>query len=276
MPFGMPEPTKTLFKKTLFFSPEPGTHILRFLEPTVKAAQIDQHWLPASKTSVKCLGENCPICENNRLLLAENPGKKYNEIKGLNFPTLYAHINVLDKTPVKICPNPKCGHEVKADVTGNFPPVCPHCITVQTQTLVVNEPVGISGKVKNISLSRTLAGQVDAQEKGKLDTEGNPIPITAYDFEVFIVTSGDKKNIIFKAHPEWNAVETVPEDALFDNNNSVMKLERDELIALLKGTQLRDIFAARKEAKVTVTETVTAPSLTQDEIQKKISELMTE
>lgn len=272
MPFGMPEPTKTVFKKTTFFAPELGTHIIRFLEPTEKAPKIEQHWLSGSKTSVKCLGDDCPICENNRLLLAENTGKKYIEIKGLNFPTLYAHINILDKTPVKICPNVKCGHEVKADVSGNFPPVCPYCISVQTQTLVVNEPIAISGKVKSMSLSRTLAGQIDMQEKGKLDTEGNPIPITAYDFEVFVVSNGDKKNIVFKAHPELNAVENVPVEALFDTSNSVMTLTRDELIALLKGTQLRDIFVARKESKPTVE--VETTKLSKDEIEKKVSELM--
>jgi hypothetical protein len=274
MPFGMPESERKTFKKTVFFTPELGSHYIRFLSPSQKASKTPQHYLAGSRTSVKCLGDECPICENNRILFAENPGKRFIEIKGLNLPSTYAHINILDKTPVKICPNADCGHEVKADMMGKFPTVCPYCISPQKQTLLVDVKPSPSGKVKVMSLSKTLAGQVDTQESGVLDAEGNPLPLTSYDYEIFVVPNGDKKSIVFKPHPEMNGVENVPEEMFFDTENSVLTLTRDEIISLMKGTQLRDIFAARKTADTKATESVEKVPLSQEEIQKKISELM--
>lgn len=268
MPFDMPETKKREFRKANYFTMELGTHYIRFLEPTEKAAKIMQHFLPIGRgTTIRCLGDDCPVCANNRVLIAENPEKKFKDIKGLNFASLYAHINVLDRTPVKVCPN--CQHEVKADVNGNYPSVCPYCITPTKQTLIVDVAQTLSNKVKVISLSKSLATQIDTQEKGKLDEKKEVIPITSYDFEIFVVPNGDKKLPAFKAHTERNDIVNVPDEMLYNTEDSVMKLTSDEIISLLKGTQLRDIFAARRGTAVSVT-----PITSKEDVDKVVAELM--
>lgn len=61
-----------------------------------------------------------------------------------------------------------------------------------------------------------------------------------------VTQSGSRKNIA--PMPDTNATDKieVPEDALYDLESLVIKLEPDEIIELQRGVSLRDIFAARR------------------------------
>jgi len=83
------------FEKFRYLSFEFGQHIVRLLNTKV----IYTHFFKSSNCTVRCLGEECPICKFDRQLMMETP-KDYNKQKGWN-PRLRRHyFNVLDKTAV--------------------------------------------------------------------------------------------------------------------------------------------------------------------------------
>ena len=74
MPFDItPRTEKKSFQRTVFLSLDLGQHIIRFLQPSSEAYKTYIHFLQNTKISIKCLGDDCPICENNRRLYLQNP-----------------------------------------------------------------------------------------------------------------------------------------------------------------------------------------------------------
>src|SRR3989304_9172302 len=89
-------------KKTLFVDLS-GTATVRIL--TEGYLPVDTHYIPSSRATLRCLGEDCPICTSNRALIMQYPETfrdepKYTPKRVVNLVT------VLDKTPVKVC---ECG-----------------------------------------------------------------------------------------------------------------------------------------------------------------------
>jgi hypothetical protein len=246
MPFQLTQRQISTFKKLDYFNQEPGKHYIRFLEPTESAAVIPFHYFVAKKTSLQCLGEDCPVCKNNRRLLIENPGKKWKEIEGLVSTSDRYAINILDRTMVKICPKTECQAEVKADFTGRFPGTCPYCNSILNQAMAKE-----SGKVKVLSLPRTVAELISDLEAAQLDEAGNPVPVTSYDFELLIMQKGNKRETIPQVSRERCDVVEIDKEFYFDTSKAVIKLELAEMDDFLKGTALTDIFAKRSAGKET-------------------------
>jgi len=91
--------------------------IVRVLDK--RAYHTRKHWLNRQRTSILCLGESCPICQNNAKIRAENP-KSFRNIRGyIPIQNRYV-VNVLDRTPVVI--DPETGDEYYAR-QGKFPTV---------------------------------------------------------------------------------------------------------------------------------------------------------
>jgi hypothetical protein len=172
-------------------------------------------------------------------------------------------MNVLDRTPVKVCP--QCQNENKRGVTGKFNTTCWSC-----NTFITEVPVTTSGKVKVATISETNASRLNNKMMSNLDENENPIPLTDIDvvFESAIVNS--KKDIAPSLSENRDKVE-VPVESLYDLEKVTIKLTSDEITNHLKGVSLKDIFAARKTGTDDkVAEEATKVSV---DVQKKIDEL---
>lgn len=81
------------FRKIEYLKLDAGQYKIRILQtPAVKKYA---HFL--NFNSVECLGEGCPICENNRRILYENP-ENYRDVKGWSPKRERFWVNVLNKT----------------------------------------------------------------------------------------------------------------------------------------------------------------------------------
>jgi hypothetical protein len=225
------------FKKVEFIKLSPGMNQIRILDSN--AYSVDVHYVGG--INIQCLGEDCPVCRNNKKIIFENP-KDFRNIKGYASRRQLFIVNVLDRSLVKICPNEACKEEVKA-INGIFPTQCPKCggllHTVQPHPL---------NKVKILSKGVELFSSLNAFEVAINDAEGNPIGLT--NFDIMLSVSGNKKESPTPI-PNTNAndVLEIPEDQLFDREKVVLKFSPEEIADLQRGVALRDIFAARKAEK---------------------------
>jgi hypothetical protein len=246
--------TKTEFKKTEFINLAEGTNVIRILDADYKA--VETHYI--NRMSIKCLGDDCPVCANNRVIIQENPDT-FRDIKGYIPRSTRYYINVYDKTPVKICP--KCGEEVKHLNLAS----CPKC-----RESLISVPVGPLNKVKLLSKGVTLFEQLAALENAILDAQGTPLGLTNFDLILMVKGSG-KETVttpIYTGNPGVKP-EVNPED-LYDLEKAVITLTDAEIIDLLKGTDLKDIYTARrlssdpKSAKINTTPNGVLPQSLED------------
>lgn len=254
-----PEREKTTYPKINFMKFDYGQHLLRVIG---KPRAIYSHYLRSSNISIKCLDDDCPICHNNKRIFLEHPNN-FREVKGYTARQYRHYFNALDRTAVKVCPN--CQAENKRNSTGNFPTSCVSCnalITSVTETK--------SNKVKLVSISDTNAKMLAVQAQSVLDEKGEPLPLDSYDV-MFTVIPGERKAILPQTVPGNNDKVEVPEDAVYDLDRAVITLEPDEVISLLKGVALRDIFASRSSSK----EEQATEEMTED-LEKKIEEKINE
>jgi hypothetical protein len=255
-----PEREKTLYPKINFMKFDYGQHLLRVIG---KPVALYSHYLRSSNLSIKCLGDDCPICQNNKKIFLEHPND-FREVKGY-VPRQYRHyFNGLDRTLVKVCPN--CQAENKRNSSGQFPPTCTSC-----NAMITSIKESQANKVKLVNISDTNAKMLAVQAQSVLDTEGNILPLDSYDI-MFTIIPGERKVILPQTVPANNDKVEVPEDALYDLNRAVIILEPEEIISLLKGVALRDIFAARSTSKEEV-EVEKAIEELDEQIEEKIKEL---
>jgi hypothetical protein len=228
---------RTEFKRTEFIELPVGTHIVRLLHdvPVVH----DTHYIRF--TTIKCLGEDCPICKNNRQIIMEHP-KDFRDVPGYSSRRQLVYFNVLDRTPVKVCPNTECQKQVKRD-GATFPTVCPKCGTSLQPVKAL--PLD---RVKVISKGKEFYDILRGIEASTLDENETPPGITNYDLQFMIAKP--KSAPIPSALAHNNDKVEVPEDALFDLNKAVIVLTPDEILDFMRGVDLRSIFAGRKAEPV--------------------------
>lgn len=230
--------TKDKFEKTNFFKQELGQHIVRFVGSPYK---YFSHYVKSYGFTTSCLFDDCPICKNNKRLLAENPNAWKDNPNYSGRAERFLH-NILDRTMVKVCPS--CQSENKKDVTGNYSHKCWSCDTLITS--VEEHP---SGKIKVINLTKTNAEDLNNFNRTILDENKNPIGIPNMDFMVMITkTSGGKKNTTVIPMPQSRDVIEVPTEMYYNLENAIIKLTPDEIISALKGVSLKDIFIARRSS----------------------------
>jgi hypothetical protein len=231
------EKTQT-FKKAEFFSIKlPGTYVIRILE---KPVLVTTHFVNG-KYPIRCLGENCPICENNRRLRNENPKvTDLREIRGYFSKTDRYMLNILDRSLVKTCPS--CSTEYYA-INGQFPPLC-NC-----GTPIMNEKEHKCERVKVFSMLIDKADSIKMIERAVLDKENNPLGLNTFD--LIILASMDNKKVNWTPMPNQNSNDKVeiPEDAMTPQYNFAISFTREEILSLLKGVLIRDIFLARSAFK---------------------------
>lgn len=249
------------FEKTRFLQTSLGQHTIRILN----FKEMFTHYLPMTNSSVACLAEECPICHDNKKLMAEHP-EDFRKTPGWLPRQLKHYMNVLDRTLVKICPN--CQAENKRGVSGQFSATCVECNTFLPQDL---KPIP-SDKVKVLSISDTNAQRLNTQEASNLDKDGNSIPFTSCDVIVTVSMLKDKKDISLSVTRDTDVV-TVPAEFLYDLSKVLIRLTPQEMRDHLKGVSLKDIFTARRIVTTTSTEENSVAEANED-IKKKIEALL--
>src|SRR3972149_2078887 len=257
MPFHVSEKKEAKnFKKTQFMDLPAGQHVVRVLNSDY--VEYDQHWIGGG---ILCLGEDeCPQCQHNRKILAQvngdfNAAKKVN---GFNWRQTRGAVNVLDRTNTKICP--KCGKENKS-VNSMFSAVCPECGTILTEV-----PIQPLNQVKVFSRAKSVFDAITNLELTTLDANKEPLGINNFDLNLHVVG-----NTTLPLPGDGRDKVEVPDDALFDLDNVVLRLSADEMEKRMRGVSVRDIFAARN---IMMDEPEVAESkLTVEEVEKKIDEL---
>lgn len=251
MPFSpLPERPKfdSEFKKNEFIKLPKGTNTIRILDDDYVTHVT--HYLQG-KATIECLGKaECPICLNNKRIIVENP-ETFRSISGYIPQRILHYVNVLDRTPAKICP--QCQEEVKA-YDGKFPNTC------SQGHFVANVDPAPLNKVKILNKGNELFDKFLLMQKKYGD-------ITKFDIELDAYDKNDKKTPNATAVREQNDVVEVPAEDKFDLTNIVPVLTADEVTDLLKGISLKDIYNARKSAPLELENTVVNEAV-QEQINK--------
>jgi len=226
--------TNTTERKRLeYMDTKAGNHLLRILEP--KALDWWTHYM--NRSSVKCLGESCPICKRNYELIRQYPDTFREEAGFVNRTRRY-YVNVLDKTPAKVCG--KCDTEYK------------HLSQEVCECGEVLPPVAPLNKVKVLAKGVTLFEDLANIDSAIRDDLGEVVGITNYDIGLVVTGTGRDTKTTPVADRTRN--EPVPEGLeLFDLSNALIELTPEEMLELQRGVSLKDIFAARKATENTAT-----------------------
>lgn len=216
------------FKRTEFMQVGQGAHTIRILQPQVKT--LPTHYFDSSRASVLCLEDECPICANNKKLYMQF-NKEANKQPGYNRVNWRFFVNVLDKTPARVCT--KCGKEYKD--TRNT--ICT-CGEVLPDVAPLN-------KVKVLSKGLMLRDDLDSVNNAIRDAEGNSIGLVNYDITLMVSGAGRETKIT--PVPRTDLKDPIPEGLeLFDLEKAVITLTASEMLDLSNGHSLKDIFSARK------------------------------
>lgn len=256
--------TFTEFKKTAWLELPNGQTIIRILEDNAHEAYI--HYIPSQKSSVICLGEDCPICQRNRQIIKDNP-KTFRDVSTYFGRTRRYSVNVLDKTPAKVCP--ACQKEHKP-VNGTF------AIQCDCGQALVGMPATPLNKVKVLSKGVSLFDQFNELEKTQMNEAEESIPLRHFDVVLSVKGTGQDTKIT--AIPRMTSVgeQVLPEgEELFDLSNSGgIKLSVEEMLSVMKGVAIRDIFNARKAdtADAEIKEAETEMEEIADEVNKLFAE----
>jgi hypothetical protein len=227
--------SNTLFKKLEFMKLN-NLHVIRVL--STKGYKSFVHWI--NKIPLECLHEDCPICKDNKVIMIENP-KNYYDVVGYYHKQQVFYLNVLDRTPTKVCPN--CAYE--NTVVGNrFSPTCTGCGNFISD--IVSAPIN---KVKILSRGKTFGDNLNSIHSDNVDDNGTPIGIQNYDIQIMV---GANKQPFAQPLLHNNDVITIgdgpgkiAESELFDLESAPIKLEANEMLEFRRGISLRDIFALR-------------------------------
>lgn len=222
------EEKKSQFKRTEFLKLS-GTHIIRVLPG--KAYVTYLHWV--NRVPLLCLEDECTLCKQNDVIRSENPDT-YWKVKGYYRKSQTFYLNVLDRTPTKVCGN--CGAE--NIVVGNvFPPTCSSCNAFITD--VEAKPIN---KVKVLTRGKDLWDDITRIHKTNVQVNGEPIGITNYDLQIIV---GSNKRPFPQALLNNNDVVEIDEEQLYDLEKAPITLLPDEMLEVHRGVSLKDIFASR-------------------------------
>ena len=160
----MKDTSEFRIRKEEFLRLTPGNHIVRVLPDEQGFYLTYTHWL--NRANIECLEDDCPICMNNRRIIAENP-KNFRNIQGYSPKRQVFYVNILDKTPAKVCPN--CS-EANKSVAGTFPHVCQNCsgVIVNVETTPIN-------KVCILNRGKELYSNIKSINGAITDELGEPI-----------------------------------------------------------------------------------------------------
>lgn len=235
----IPEQGDSQFKRTEYVKITAGMPLrLRILDK--KAHHVQKYYIKAQRLSILALdAEVDPIYQNNQKLIRENPNATPRNIPGY-FPRQNRYmVNVLNRTTVKIT---STGNVVYA-VGGQFPVNDPET----GESLVNVEPQPLN-RVQVLERGPQLFAQLNAVNDSNVDDTGNPKGLWTYDLTISATGSGRKMVTNIQSHSEMNDVVDVPEDELYNLESVSIQLEPSEMIQVVQGISLRDIYESRNDS----------------------------
>lgn len=206
---------KPKYRRTEFMNLEAGEHRFRILEP--QETKKYTHYIGFAY--IECLGDDCPICENNKKILFEHP-TDYKDVKGWAPRNQRFYINVLDKSPIS--------------EDGKYSPGA--------------QPLN---KVRVLSMGSRLLEDIKVLSKSVRNKQDERIDIRMYDF-IFDIKGAKQTKTINVAHKWWpgdEAFEDIGDQELFDLSEVAVKLSREEMLDVFNGASLKDVFAMRRASK---------------------------
>jgi hypothetical protein len=230
--FGTPTDRKEFksdYKKVAFLDMN-NTSTVRIL--TKDRLEIETHYI--NRITVRCSGDDCPVCANNKVLIMQFPETFRDEAKYSPRRTAKL-VNVLDKTLVRTCS--KCQTEVPT--AKGQPPIACKC-----GEILSGEPLP-SNKVKVLSRGISLFDQLDAIHNAVLDASGEKIGLTGYDI-TFVISGAGKSKVITPIPGQVSPITPVDEADLYNLEEVTVSLAPGEILDLQRGVMLKDIFVARR------------------------------
>lgn len=235
----VPEQDEFTYRKTHYVRITAGVPLrLRILDK--KAYHVQKYFIPSQRISILALDESVdPIWRNNEKLMRENPdAKNPTQIPGFIRRQNRYMVNVLNRTMVKRSP---AGNIVYA-IGGQFPTNDP-----ETGELLVNIDPQPLNRVEVLERGPQLFAQLNSVNQSTVDEAGNPIGIWNYDIIINATGSGRKMMTNITPRPDLNDDVELPEgQEKYALETLGIQLSPDEMIAVVKGVSLRDIFEARR------------------------------
>lgn len=220
------------FRKTEFLKLDEGEHTIRILDPReVKHYTHYMGW-----AYIRCLGDECPICQNNKKLMYEHP-ENFREMKGWNPRRDRYYINVLDRTKGRICG--KCETENEENSS-----LCDACGSPLGESVPLDRVKVLSGSAKLFEDLKVLSNAVRNENDERVD-------IRTYDWTLLVRGKDrDKTTLVRDRYFPAKAgfIEVAPE-LLYDLEKAVIDLTAEEMLDVFNGTSLKDVFALRRAAK---------------------------
>ena len=250
--------SKKEFVKPKYFVWSPGKQIIRILD--IDLIPVSCYWFGAN---IRAIGWDDPQSQQNKRIKLENPDN-YRNVRGYKSPSDRYFVNVLDRTPVKMCPN--CEMEVKA-VNGTFPAICPHC----NEGIVSKITAKPLNKVRVLQTGKTLVDQFKTIDAKILKEDGTRVGAENFDIILHVVGTGNQRVSVAEETENFEELEVPPED-LYDTSKMAILVSEAELEQLMRGVSLRDLFAARRGSE-TVEKPLKESNINAEEIQKKVDEL---
>lgn len=280
---GLPKPSRknSNFQKNRieFLKTTEGQHTLRFLSPLAGVTLFYTHWINGG--SVECLGDDCPVCQGNQVILvAAGDWETAKKNKDFRPYQVRYYVNILDRTPVKVHPDSEKMVENKRDASAEWPSICS-----DTGLSLAEVEVKPSNRVKVLAGGVTLFEAVEAIDMSivvEKDDEEVPLGVENFDIVLMVSGSGREKKTTPIPQATRNDKVSVDEDKLHDLNKALLRFTAPELQDFIRGVSIRDIFAARSArednvespvAKQAETE-VNLLSSTEDELKESISDLL--
>lgn len=225
------------FKRPVFVRLFNGANLrLRILNE--KSYSTQKHYISRHRVSINCLGDDaCPVCENNRRLMAANPNQKPYQIQGfMNRQNRYL-TNVLNRTPIKTTPSGKVVYPINND----FPSA-----DGDTGEILVEIEASPLNQIQVLERGPQLFSQLNLVNDSVINEVGVPLGLSTYDIGISVVGSGRDMVTNVTALSHLNDVVEINEDDLHDLETVGIQLEADEVVRLIEGMTLRDIFSARR------------------------------
>jgi hypothetical protein len=222
------------FKKTEYLKLTPGTHTIRIIQQEGK--KYYQHWFGGG---VECLGDACPQCKLNRQIVDDIGGdqqeayREASKVEGFVARQARGAVNVLDRTPIKVCPNCQTENRPANNV---FLAACSSCGQLITDT----NPT-VTNNIKVFSRAASVFEQINDLDAAVLDKEGEPVGVTNFDINLHVVGN----NTVPVPSDNRDEV-TFNEEELYDLESVAINLTHDEMQKRMKGTSFKEIYQGRK------------------------------
>ena len=257
--FGTPrakQEFKSDYKKVLFVDLN-STATVRILTGYLP---VYTHYI--NRITFQCLGEECPVCANNKTLIMQFPDtykdeSKYSPCRIQNL------VNVLDKTTVRVCS--KC--QAESPTPMGSPATACKCGEILSSTPAP------SMKIKVLSRGVTLFDQLDAINNAIMDVKGERVGLTGYDI-TFIVSGTGKNKTITPIVGQISDKPLFDEKDLYDLEAVTLKLTATELMDVQRGVSLKDVYTARRATdKLNVAKETILPKELLDGVQADVEAL---